>query len=166
MIHFATKADIVNLMNTNREEMIFLLKIIYDTPDDTLYRVVSGSEDTGDVVYEEVDSPFPIWKQKGFLTRAEIKDFIGDYGDEVLNIAKNKKLQNHQDHITQSVAAYNTRQSAEIVAAAKTQAFIDNLPSWDAVNTAVTNISNLADAKAFIRKLARIVYWIARDRQD
>ena len=50
--------------------------------------------------------------------------------------------------------------------AAKAQAFLDNLPSWAQVDQAVTNISNLADAKAFIRKLARLVYWLARDKAD
>jgi len=50
--------------------------------------------------------------------------------------------------------------------AAKAQAFLDNLPSWAQVETAVDNIANLADAKAFIKKLARVVYWLACDRQD
>ena len=52
------------------------------------------------------------------------------------------------------------------VQAAKTQAFLDNLPSWAIVDQAVTNISDLPSAKVFIRKLARIVYWLARDQQD
>lgn len=44
--------------------------------------------------------------------------------------------------------------------------FIDNLPSWNQVSTAVDNIANLADAKAFLKKLARITYWLARDKED
>jgi len=47
---------------------------------------------------------------------------------------------------------------------AKAQAFFDNLPSWAIVDQAVTDISDLPSAKAFIRKLARIVYWLARDQ--
>lgn len=50
--------------------------------------------------------------------------------------------------------------------AAKTQDFLDNIPSWAGVSTAVDNIANLADAKVFIKKLARIVYWLARDKQE
>ena len=46
--------------------------------------------------------------------------------------------------------------------AAKAQALIDNLPSWAQVDTAIDNISSLAEAKAFIRKLTRVVYWIAK----
>ena len=46
--------------------------------------------------------------------------------------------------------------------AAKAQAFIDNLPSWDLVSTAVDNIDSLNSAKAFIKKLSRVVYWLAK----
>jgi hypothetical protein len=53
--------------------------------------------------------------------------------------------------------------AVQAIVTAKNQAFIDNLPSWSAVDTAVTNIANLTDAKAFIRKLARVVYWLARN---
>ena len=48
--------------------------------------------------------------------------------------------------------------------AAKAQDFLDNIPSWAGVSTAVDNIANLADAKVFIKKLARIVYWLAKDK--
>ena len=50
--------------------------------------------------------------------------------------------------------------------AAKAQAFIDNLPSWLIVETAVNNIANLAAAKTFLMKLARVTYWLAKDRAD
>ena len=59
----------------------------------------------------------------------------------------------------------NARLAEEARIAAKKQAIIDNLPSWAQVDQAVTNISNLADAKAFIRKLARMVYWLAKERE-
>jgi len=48
---------------------------------------------------------------------------------------------------------------------AKTQSIIDNLPSWSAVSTSVDNISNLAKAKVFLKKLARITYWLAKDSE-
>lgn len=50
--------------------------------------------------------------------------------------------------------------------AAKAQAILDNLPSWAVVSGAVDNIGNLADAKAFLKKLARVVYWLAKDIED
>ena len=46
--------------------------------------------------------------------------------------------------------------------AAKAQALIDNLPSWAQVDNAIDNISSLAEAKAFIRKLTRVTYWLAK----
>jgi len=50
--------------------------------------------------------------------------------------------------------------------AVKAQAFLDNLPSWLQVDQAVTDISDLPSAKAFIRKLARVVYWLAKDKEE
>lgn len=45
------------------------------------------------------------------------------------------------------------------------QEVLDKLPSWNAVDTAVTNIANLTDAKVFIRKLARVVYLLAKNEE-
>ena len=50
--------------------------------------------------------------------------------------------------------------------AVKEQDFLDNIPNWAAVSTAVDNITNLADAKAFIKKLARVVYWDVKNQTD
>ena len=50
--------------------------------------------------------------------------------------------------------------------AQKEQDIINNLPSWAQVETAVDNIANLADAKVFIKKLSRIVYWLAKNKKD
>jgi hypothetical protein len=36
---------------------------------------------------------------------------------------------------------------------------VSNLPSWAAVSTTIDNIANLEGAKAFLKKLARVVYW-------
>ena len=41
-----------------------------------------------------------------------------------------------------------------------------NLPTWAQVSTAVDNIGNLADAKAFLKKLSRVVYWLAKETKD
>ena len=59
-----------------------------------------------------------------------------------------------------------TKAARQAIIDAKAQALLDNIPSWAQVDAAVTNIANLADAKAFIRKLARVVYWLAKDRED
>ena len=38
-----------------------------------------------------------------------------------------------------------------------------NLPDWATVEAAVDNISNIASTKTFIKKLARVVYWLAKN---
>lgn len=73
-------------------------------------------------------------------------------------------LDPNKDAILAAEAAASQAEADRI--AAKAQAFLDNLPSWSAVQTAVDNISNLADARVFLKKLARIVYWLARDAED
>lgn len=40
-----------------------------------------------------------------------------------------------------------------------------NLPTWTQVSTAVDNISNLAEAKVFIKKLSRVVYLLAKNAE-
>lgn len=49
--------------------------------------------------------------------------------------------------------------------AAKTTAISGCFPSWDKVSTAVDDIASLADAKVFLKKLVRVVYWLARDSE-
>lgn len=47
------------------------------------------------------------------------------------------------------------------------QADINNiLPSWNEVETAIDNIVNLADAKSFIKKLTRVVYWNVKNKLE
>ena len=50
--------------------------------------------------------------------------------------------------------------------AQKAQDIIDNLPSWVQVETTINNISNMAEAKAFLLKLSRIVYWDVKNKKD
>jgi len=52
----------------------------------------------------------------------------------------------------------------ELDAQQKAQEIADRLPSWATVENAVNNISNLADAKAYLLKLSRVVYWLAKGR--
>ena len=47
--------------------------------------------------------------------------------------------------------------------AQRIQDMTDSLPSWAAVETRINNIANLASAKAFLLKLTRVVYWLAKN---
>jgi len=79
--HIATKEDFLNLLSTDsfREQALKDLEAIYSMPDDTVVKVVSGSEETGDLVTEEIPNPMPLWKRKGFKSREEVKKLIECY---------------------------------------------------------------------------------------
>ena len=83
--------------------------------------------------------------------RAIVADVIANY--TTLEVA----------YLAEQQAAHDAEEARK---AAKAQAFLDNLPSWAQVDQAVTNISDLPSAKAFIRKLARCVYWDVKDKAD
>ena len=76
-----------------------------------------------------------------------------------------------EEQIMAWVAEYEAYKSAKDQAeaariAAKAQDLADNLPSWAQVETAVNNITTLAEAKAYLLKLSRIVYWRAKDKAE
>ena len=54
----------------------------------------------------------------------------------------------------------------ETLQAQRAQELVENLPTWLQVSNAVDNISNLAGAKVFLKKLARVVYWLAKNTAD
>lgn len=56
--------------------------------------------------------------------------------------------------------------AVEAMQAAKAQAIADALPSWARVSDACGNISTLAEAKAYLKKLSRVVYLLAKNQTD
>jgi len=54
----------------------------------------------------------------------------------------------------------------ELDAQQKAQEIIDRLPDWTTVKSTVNNISNLAEAKAYLLKLSRVVYWLAKGKPE
>jgi len=63
-------------------------------------------------------------------------------------------------------ARLDMQAAIEAEQAQKVQDIITNLPSRAQVETAVNNITDLAGAKAFLLKLARVVYWLAKNKKD
>ena len=47
----------------------------------------------------------------------------------------------------------------------KNKSISDNLPSWNAVNNAIQNIDNMQEARAFLLKLSRVVYDLAKTHE-
>jgi hypothetical protein len=78
--YVATKQDYINLLQDTdlHDQAVADLITIRDLGDDTVLRVVSGSEETGDLVTEEIDNPMPTWKHKGFATLQELADLISE----------------------------------------------------------------------------------------
>jgi len=83
--HIATKQDFLNLLSYKefKEQALENLKKIYEAQDDTVIRVVSGSEEEGNLVTEKIENPMPLWKVKGFSSRQEVADLITENGGEV-----------------------------------------------------------------------------------
>jgi hypothetical protein len=67
-------------------------------------------------------------------------------------------------------SAIEAREAAEHLAeqnklTAKETVISDTLPSWMQVSNAVDAITNLAEAKVFIKKLSRVVYWLTKNSE-
>lgn len=63
----------------------------------------------------------------------------------------------------------DTQYQADILAVKNEQKIIAdainlNLPDWATIDNAITNISNLADVKIFLRRLSRVVYCHVRNK--
>jgi len=58
------------------------------------------------------------------------------------------------------------RLAAIALADAKAQSIVDNLPSWQAVSDAIDAAATLAACKIILKKLARVVCWIAKNKAD
>lgn len=105
------------------------------------------------VVWNEwADGPLPDDVVIGGMVRGE--DQLLHYDQTVM------------DASTAALVAIKAAADAQVaLETSKAQAISDNLPSWAQVAAAVDNISNLAEAKAFLKKLARVVYWDVKDSE-
>jgi hypothetical protein len=86
--HIATKQDFENLlaMPEHKDQALADLKAICLLGDDKAMRATKlidpenpekGSET------EEIDNPLPVWKQKGFTSRADVADLITANGGKI-----------------------------------------------------------------------------------
>jgi hypothetical protein len=75
--YIATKQDFLNLLADPefKDRAIADLEFIRDVPDDKATRTLSINED-GTAVTEEIENPMPLWKVKGFASRAEVAALI------------------------------------------------------------------------------------------
>jgi len=62
-----------------------------------------------------------------------------------------------------SQAELDQQAAAEAERLQRIQDMIDNLSSWATVETSINNIASLTDAKVVLAKLARVIYWLAKN---
>jgi hypothetical protein len=116
------------------------------------------SGNLGEIVIPSNDPSYLSWLNAGGIPKIEAVGRFLSVVDNQLVVDPNK------DSILAAEAAAAQVEADRI--ADKDLAIDTNLPSWSAVETAIGNISNLADAKAFLLKLSRVVYWDVKNKAD
>ena len=125
--------------------------------DETTYQVIE-KWNGGERILPHDQHDYLAWVAAGGVPTIEAAGRFLSVVDGVLVVDPNKAA---------ILAAEEAARQAEIARqAAKAQAIIDNLPSWAEVDTDIDNIANLADAKAFIKKLSRVVYLDLKNSVD
>lgn len=79
--HVATEQDYLNLLSMpeHRAQALDELKTLNSIDDSTSTRVLSGSEEGGDLVTDEIATPKPVWKQKRFKDKDKMRELINKY---------------------------------------------------------------------------------------
>jgi len=65
-----------------------------------------------------------------------------------------------------AVTDITPKKKRELERAKMQQDIADNLPAWAQVQAAINSINTLQQAKVFLKKLTRIVYWLAKNQED
>ena len=83
-----TKQDLVNLMSIpqHRERALKELQTIYNTDDAKAVQVLSGSEESKDLVTKEIDNPKPLYKRYGFTSKDEVGQLLSKEGVDVREV--------------------------------------------------------------------------------
>lgn len=89
--HIATEKDFENLLGMpgHKARALINLESIEQLNDEKAKRAISGSEETDDLVTEQIDNPKPRWKSKGFNSRGAVQSLI----------AKHKKTIEGGEHV-------------------------------------------------------------------
>lgn len=76
--HINCKQDFINLLSMpeHKERALKELQQIQSLDDSKVVRVISGSEEDGNLVTEIIDNPMPQWKRIGFATAKELSALI------------------------------------------------------------------------------------------
>ncbi len=149
---------------------------------------IAGQASAGQQVYVfyEKTSPFPGWinmvgrvdpaqPPDGSTLKERLAALLIEYLDAGYKLYPNGPLPDPEavkyDQATETLVPLEPgditpKAQAVLDKAQKEQDLINNMPSWSQVQTTINNISSMADAKAYLLKLSRIVYWGAKNRPD
>ena len=72
------KQDLINLKTDYPADVLAKLKDIEAEAGINMSRVVSGSEETNDLVMEILPNPYPIWQRLGFDNLADVQSVIAE----------------------------------------------------------------------------------------
>jgi hypothetical protein len=63
------------------------------------------------------------------------------------------------------IASTAAAETAKTLEQTKLAAIQDNLPDWATIKTAIENATTIAALKVIVTKLARVVYWLAKNSE-
>jgi hypothetical protein len=122
------------------------------------YTLIAHYDDGDERIVDHAQHDYLAWRAAGGIP-------IIEAAGRFLSVVDNQLVVNPQK--ASILAAEQAARAAEAARlAARDQAISDNLPSWATVQAAVTNIANLADTKAYLLKLSRVIYWLAKGQAD
>lgn len=78
------KQDLINLQKDFPDEVLERLRLVESEASAKATRVISGSEETNDLVTEEIENPYPMWQRLKFDNMADVQAMIAEL-EEVTN---------------------------------------------------------------------------------
>ena len=72
------KQDLINLQKEYPKEVAAHLQLLITEAKTKATRVISGSEESGDLMTEEIDNPSPAWKRLGFESVDDVQKMIAE----------------------------------------------------------------------------------------
>jgi len=77
------KQDLINLQTDFPDQVLERLKLIESEASAKATKVISGSEETNDLITEEIDNPYPMWQRLKFDSLADVQSMIAELESEV-----------------------------------------------------------------------------------
>lgn len=110
--------------------------------------------------YKNMLNNYEVNDTSGLKTLQQIRNEFNDQNLEDITIQRESEIEAAKQ---QSII---NKQAIEANEAAKQQAIVDNLPTWQQISDAIDNADNLIKLRTIVKKIARITYWLAKNKPD